>query len=121
MPLGTMMLMKEALIVIAKGLAGGLLVVAFALLSEAIKPKRFAGLFGAAPAVAIAGLAVTLLSKGAHDARESSIGMIAGCVGMFCYAAASVSLLKQTRAITGSALGVVTWIVPTAAVAAFLL
>jgi hypothetical protein len=35
-------------------MAGGALVVAFALLSETLKPKRFAGLFSAAPAVALA-------------------------------------------------------------------
>jgi uncharacterized membrane protein (GlpM family) len=113
--------MHDALIVAAKGLAGGLLVVAFALLSEALQPKRFAGLFGAAPAVAIAGLAIVLVSKGSHDARESSIGMIAGSFGMLCYALTTVGLLKREPALKSSALGMLSWVVPTAAVAAFLL
>jgi hypothetical protein len=54
------------LILISKGLAGGGLVVAFAVISECLTPKRFAGLFSAAPAVALAGLTITLLDKGAH-------------------------------------------------------
>ncbi len=55
-----------------KALAGGGLVVAFALLSEALSPKRFAGLFSAAPAVALAGLSVVLLDKGSHAAHENA-------------------------------------------------
>jgi uncharacterized membrane protein (GlpM family) len=113
--------MGDAGIVLLKGLAGGSLVVAFAVLSEVVAPKRFAGLFGAAPAVAIAGLGLVLLSKGAHDARENSIGMIAGCLGMSCYAASTVRLLKHTRARAGTALGMVAWVVPTALIASFLL
>ena len=113
--------MSQALIVALKGLAGGSLVLAFSLLSEAVNPKRFAGLFSAAPAVAIAGLTIVLVSKGAHDARENSIGMVAGCVGMLCYAATTVVLLKRTRARTGTALGMVAWVVPTALIASFLL
>ena len=74
--------MHDALILVLKGLAGGCLVVAFALLSESLDPKRFAGPFGAAPAVAIAGLTIALLEQGAHEAHLSAIGMIAGGVGM---------------------------------------
>ena len=44
--------------VLAKALCGGALVLAFAALSEALKPKRFAGILGAAPSVAIAGIVV---------------------------------------------------------------
>lgn len=113
--------MHDALIVAAKGLAGGLLVVAFALLCETLQPKRFAGLFGAAPAVAIAGLTIVLLSKGSHDARENSIGMVAGSVGMLCYAATTIRLLKRKPAFTSSALGLISWVAPTAVIAAFLL
>src|SRR5437763_7515599 len=70
--------MHEVLILAIKGLAGGGLVVAFALLSEGVAPKRFAGLFSAAPAAALAGLAVVPLDKGAHEAHENATGMIAG-------------------------------------------
>jgi uncharacterized membrane protein (GlpM family) len=90
--------MHDVLILAVKGLFGGLLVVAFALLSEGLKPKRFAGLFSAAPAVALAGLSIVLLDKGAHEAHQNAAGMIAGGVGMVAYAAAAIPLLRRLRA-----------------------
>jgi uncharacterized membrane protein (GlpM family) len=109
--------MHEVLILAVKGLAGGCLVVAFALLSEGLAPKRFAGLFGAAPAVALAGLVIVLLDKGAHDAHQDSVGMLAGCAGMIVYAAATVPLLRRMRASRAASLGLVAWVVPAAVVA----
>ena len=90
--------MKDVLILAAKGLAGGLLVVAFALLSEGLSPKRFAGLFSAAPAVALAGLTILLIDKGSHDAHQNAVGMVAGSAGMIAYAAVAVPLLRRMRA-----------------------
>jgi uncharacterized membrane protein (GlpM family) len=112
---------KDLSIVALKGLVGGTLVVMFALLSQMLQPKRFAGLFGAAPAVAIAGLALTLAFKGSHEARESSIGMLAGALGMMCYALAIVVLTRRVRAFLAAVIGLVAWVLPTAAVAALLL
>lgn len=102
--------MSEVLILVCKTAVGGLLVVAFALLGETLKPKRFAGLFSAAPAVAIAGMTVTLLSKGSHDVRESAIGMLAGCAGMTAYAAAAMLLLRRMPARAASALAMTVWV-----------
>src|SRR2546423_12874772 len=101
--------MHEVLILAVKGLAGGCLVVAFALLSECLSPKRFAGLFGAAPAVALAGLTIVLLDKGAHDAHQQAVGMLAGCAGMIVYAAATIPLLRRLRASRAAALRLVAW------------
>jgi uncharacterized membrane protein (GlpM family) len=101
----------EVLILAIKGLAGGSLVVAFALLSEGLVPKRFAGLFSAAPAVALAGLAVVLLDKGAHDAHQNAAGMIAGGAGMVAYAAAAVPLLRRMRASLAAALALSAWVI----------
>jgi uncharacterized membrane protein (GlpM family) len=103
--------MHDVLILLAKGLAGGLLVVAFALLSQGLSPKRFAGLFSAAPAVALAGLAVVLLDKGAHDAHQNAAGMIAGGAGMVAYAAAAVPLLRRMRASLAAALALSAWVI----------
>jgi len=111
----------DAVAVIVKALAGGLLVVVFSLLSESLQPKRFAGLFGAAPAVAIAGLAVTLVSKGVVDARDGSLGMIAGCFGMAAYACAAVLLLKRMPPIVASVAGLAVWLGIAVAVAVPLL
>jgi uncharacterized membrane protein (GlpM family) len=101
---------KDVLILLAKGAAGGALVVAFALLSEGLSPKRFSGLFSAAPAVAIAGLTITVLDKGAHDAHESAAGMIAGAAGMIAYAAAAVPLLRRQRAGKAAAWSLSAWL-----------
>lgn len=46
-------------------LAGGIAVSAFATLGDALRPKSFAGLFGAAPSIALATLFLTLSQKGA--------------------------------------------------------
>jgi hypothetical protein len=89
--------------------AGGCLVLAFAVLSEALKPKRFAGLFGAAPAVAIAGLVVTLSTGPASDAKDGTLGMLAGAAGMIAYAMAVVSLLKRHTAHAAAAIAMVAW------------
>jgi uncharacterized membrane protein (GlpM family) len=111
----------EVLILAIKGLAGGTLVVAFALLSQGLEPKRFAGLFSAAPAVALAGLTVTLLDKGAHDAHQSAAGMIAGGVGMTVYAAAVIPLLRRTRPAPASLSAIGVWTLMAAIVAVPLL
>ncbi len=113
--------MHDVAILLLKGVAGGALVAAFAVLSEGLEPKRFAGLFSAAPAVAIASLTLVLLDKGGHDARHSSEGMIAGGVGMGAYAAAAVPLLRRRRASGAAGIALAAWVCVTAAVAAALL
>jgi uncharacterized membrane protein (GlpM family) len=99
----------DVLILAIKGLAGGGLVAAFALLSEALSPKRFAGLFGAAPAVALAGLTIVVLDKSSREAHENAVGMLAGCAGMIAYAAAVVVLLKRMPARRAAALAIGAW------------
>jgi uncharacterized membrane protein (GlpM family) len=100
----------DVLVLAIKGLAGGALVCVFALLSQSLAPKRFAGLFSAAPAVALAGLAVVLVDKGAHTAHEQTLGMVAGGAGMIAYAAAVVPLLRRFGATVASATGLVAWV-----------
>ena len=46
-------------------LAGGIAVSAFAAFGDTLRPKSFAGLFGAAPSIALATLLITLSQKGA--------------------------------------------------------
>lgn len=109
--------MHDVIILAIKGLAGGCLVVAFALLSQGLSPKRFAGLFSAAPAVALAGLTIVLLDKGPHDAHKNAMGMIAGGIGMMAYAATVVALLKRMRATLAAAVAMVAWFAVAAVVA----
>jgi uncharacterized membrane protein (GlpM family) len=113
--------MHDVLILLIKGLAGGALVVVFALLCEGLSPKRFAGLFSAAPSIAIAGLAILALDKGSHDAHESAIGMLAGSAGMVVYAACAVPTLRRMRASAAAGATLIIWFVVAAGVAVPLL
>lgn len=101
--------MADWLTILIRAAAGGLLVLAFALISEAVKPKRFAGLFSAAPAVAIAGLVVTLATSPSTDARDASLGMLAGSAGMLAYSVAVVGLLRGRNSQLASAIAMVAW------------
>lgn len=75
--------MKEILI---RFLIGGLVVSVFAALGDMFKPKSFAGLFGAAPSVALATLALTITSQGKMYAATEAFSMIAGAIAFFVYA-----------------------------------
>jgi uncharacterized membrane protein (GlpM family) len=109
--------MHDVFILVIKGVAGGTLVAAFALLSQGLEPKRFAGLLSAAPAVALAGLAVALLDKGAHEAHEASTGMIVGAAAMAVYAAAAIPMLRRMRGSVGSIAALGVWAAVAAVVA----
>ena len=75
---------------------GGLVVSAFALLGDLLKPKSFAGLFGAAPAVAIATLALTAMKSGKEYAGIEARSMILGGLA-FCFYAYVVGRLLIRR------------------------
>ena len=65
---------------------GGSVVSLFALISDLFQPKRFAGLFGAAPSVALATLALTAASRGKSYASLEARSMAVGAVAFFIYA-----------------------------------
>ena len=67
-------------------LIGGAVVSAFSALGDVLKPKSFAGLFGAAPSVALATLALTIATDGPSYAATEARSMIAGALAMFVYA-----------------------------------
>lgn len=99
------------LIVLGKGLVGGLAVVAFSLFGQAGHPKRFAGLFAAAPAVAVASLALTVAFKGPAATVPYAQGMLVGSVGMLVYCLVSMYLVGRLHALPGSVLAWLAWIV----------
>ena len=63
-------------------LVGGVVVSAFALLGDILRPKSFAGLFGAAPSVALATLSLTLFKEGGQYAAMEGRSMIIGSVAL---------------------------------------
>ena len=65
---------------------GGAIVSVFAIIGDVLKPKSFAGLFGAAPSVALATLAMTILSDGSSYAAIEGRSMMAGGIAFFTYA-----------------------------------
>jgi uncharacterized membrane protein (GlpM family) len=92
-----------------KALAGGLLVVAFALTAQMINPKRLSGILAAAPSVALGSLAVTLLFKGAPDAQTAARGMILAAIAFTVYCVAVVPALRRWGAWRGCAAALVAW------------
>ncbi len=67
---------------IVRFLIGGIIVSAFAVFGNLFKPKTFAGLFGAAPSVAIATLILTVAKNGRSYAGTESRSMVAGAVAL---------------------------------------
>jgi hypothetical protein len=66
-------------------LAGGIAVSAFAALGETLRPKSFAGLFGAVPSIALGTLLITLSQKGAPFAAVEGSSMIVGAFALALY------------------------------------
>ena len=103
-------------------LAGGIAVSAFAALGDTLRPKTFAGLFGAAPSIAVATLLITLSQKGAPFAAVEGRSMILGAFALAAYTWVVCVLLKKfllsSRAATMAAL--VVWFVVAFGVAAAL-
>jgi hypothetical protein len=106
----------EVLPVIAKTVLGGVLVVAFAVLAQILEPKRFAGVFAAAPSVAIASLTVTVLGKGPSDARIACTGMAAGAMGFVVYCLIAPAAIRRWRPLRGSIVALVGWLATTVVV-----
>jgi hypothetical protein len=76
-------------------LAGGIAVSAFAALGDILRPKTFAGLFGAAPSIALATLLITLSQKGAPFAAVEGRSMIVGAFALAAYSWTVCVLLKK--------------------------
>ena len=76
---------------------GGAVVSAFALLGDLLKPKSFAGLFGAAPSVALATLVLTVMKDGKAYASTEARSMILGAMAFFFYACLVGRLLIRRR------------------------
>jgi uncharacterized membrane protein (GlpM family) len=69
-----------------RAFVGGVVVSVFALLGDLLKPKSFAGLFGAAPSIALATLFLTAGKNGQEFVRLEARSMILGAVAFFVYA-----------------------------------
>ena len=85
----------------------------FAMIGDLFKPKSFAGLFGAAPSVALASLALTLHKHPAAYAATEARSMLAGAAALFIYSVLVMWLLKrgQRRAMAATTSAMAAWFV----------
>jgi hypothetical protein len=82
---------------IVRFIAGGLIVSAFAIFGDMLKPKSFAGLLGAAPPVALATLGIAVVRHGPQYAAAESWTMIYGAIALGCYSVVVCHLLMRFR------------------------
>jgi hypothetical protein len=101
--------MKEILL---RFLIGGAVVSAFALLGDLFKPKSFAGLFGAAPSVALATLGLAVATEGARYTAIEARSMVIGAIAFFVYACVVSWLMMryQWRALPVTASSIILWL-----------
>jgi len=95
--------------IVLRALAGGLFVVVFSLVGEVVRPKGFAGIFAAAPSVALASLALTARTKGLVVAGADAGGMIVGAIALTGCCLVCVALVPRLRALRSSLAGIVVW------------
>jgi hypothetical protein len=78
-------------------LIGGLIVSAFSLIGDLVRPQSFAGLFGAAPSVALATLGLTFARHGGSYASVEGGAMLAGAVALGVYNVVVAGVLMRKR------------------------
>src|ERR1700684_141722 len=90
--------MKE---MVFRFLVGGIVVSTFSTLGDVLKPKSFAGLFGAAPSVALATLALTVAKEGIHYTSIEARSMLAGALalGVYSYSVMKVMARRKRSAV----------------------
>jgi hypothetical protein len=78
-------------------LAGGAVVSVFAVAGDLLRPKSFAGLFSAAPSVALATLALAFWKHGDAYVATEGRSMILGAVALAIYSFLVCQLLMRAR------------------------
>lgn len=76
---------------------GGLIVSIVSVVGGVLKPKSFAGIFGAAPSVALATLGITYISQGGAHASLDGRSMVVGAIALGCYSLLVSRLLLRYR------------------------
>jgi len=78
-------------------LIGGTVVCLFAELADIFQPKSFAGLFGAAPSVALASLGIAVWKDGRILAATEARSMVAGAAAFSVYAFLCSRMLMRRK------------------------
>lgn len=95
---------------LARFLIGGAVVSAFAILGDVVRPKSFAGIFGGAPSVALATLALTVHGNGASYAATEARSMIVGALALLVYAWVSSRWMWTGRSTVPTVSGLILWL-----------
>ena len=81
----------------ARFVIGGIVVSLFSVIADLCRPKSFAGLFGAAPSIALATVGLTIHSEGKEYAAVEARSMIFGSIAFLAYAASVSWLLRRYK------------------------
>lgn len=84
-------------------IAGGAVVSIFALIGDVLRPKSFAGLFGAAPSIALVSLFLAAFAHGLEYVTTEAKSMIAGAAALSAFSLGMVHLLMKTNFSVGVA------------------
>ena len=97
---------------IVRFLCGGICVSLFAMIGSIVKPTSFAGIFSAAPSVALATLTLTIAHQGRAYASIECRSMIIGAVAFWAYSLAVSRLLMLYRlsALAATSISMIAWI-----------
>ena len=118
--MGTSGVVNLVVFLAARAVVAGVLVVVFSVMGKVVHPKRFAGVFGAAPSIAMANLALVVAVQGTGLATAESRAMIGGGVAMTVACAAGIAAVRRMRTAKGSGVIAVVWLVVAGAAAAVL-
>ena len=103
-------MLQDAAVIAIKALLGGTMVTLFAVVGHVLRPKWFAGLFGAAPSVAVASLAVTVVDKGHHEAALAGYAMLFGAAGFVVFSVCVRPLLTKFPAVAAASISSLVWV-----------
>jgi len=82
---------------IIRFLIGGIVVSLFATLGDIFRPRSFAGLFAAAPSIALASIGLTVHKDGPLYGAIEVRSMVFGSIAFLFYAAAVAWILRRFR------------------------
>jgi hypothetical protein len=102
--------MNPFLILAIKALVGGTVVVLFSAIGELLRPRGLAGIFAAAPSVALASLAVTVLATGPSSAANQVTAMVAGAAALGVYCLVGAESVRRFGAPRGAVTAMLAWI-----------
>jgi hypothetical protein len=90
---------------------GGVMVSLFALVGDLFKPKSFAGLFSAAPSVALATLGLAIFKHGGNYASLEGRSMLIGAIALLGYShlVSYFMMRRQLHSLALSAWAILLW------------